>query len=805
MVNVIYYKIWRDVWHNKARTLQVVLIIAVGAFAVGLIIGARNLTLKAINTSWQAASPSMIKLAVDPPMSDEELLALKKIDGVAEVEGVLTSNFEWRLTPRDKWQAGALYARDDYGKQKMNTVKLVSGEWPHHKSLAVGEGFDTAFGVDEGDDIHLKINDREYVVPIRGVIYNAAQPPITVDMLQLYTTRERFSQLTGQENFNIIQTRDVVFDPAVQEQTDLAIQHHLDKLGVDSTGLSGPAGNRVTDPQTHPVQDELDAVFLILGVMGSLAIMLGLFLVYNTINAIVAEQIKQIGIMKAIGGRTGQILWIYLSTTLIYGLLASLIAIPLGAIGARYLALFLLNFFNTKLSLFTIDLPAAQIQVGVALLSPLVASMLPIMAGVRLTVRQALGGYGLEGAVGLLDRLVARLHRIPSTLLLTIGNTFSNKKRVFFLQMMLIGSGFIFMMVMGVRDSVIHTFTDELTTIHTYHVSLTFEEPERVKRIEALALGQPGVKAVEMWSVNQAGVRPAAQAEASVLDRSVRLFGAPIPTAMYLPQLRAGRWLQADDTYTVVLNSMLAKEVGVGLGDWITFDHGSEHESAWQVVGLLFDPLSDNSAHIPLTTLQREIGSVNQANTLWVQTRQADPGTAAAVAQTLRNFYDNERGLAVAPESTFGMPTISQISAEMLFRFNILIMLLAIMAIVIAVVGGIGLSGVLSLSVMERRREIGVMRAIGASSGRVAGIFIGEGILLGLLSWLLAIPLGIPAAYYMTTQGLALVLNLELIYHFTPFGPLYWLAIVIVLGLIASWLPARSAARLSVRESLAYQ
>ncbi|MEW5958988.1 MAG: ABC transporter permease [Chloroflexota bacterium] len=473
-MSVIYSKIWRDVWHNKARTLQVILIIALGAIAIGMVIGARNLIAEAMAISWQAASPSMINLQVDPPMNDNELLTLKKLKGVAEVEGVLTAGFEWRLTPDDEWQVGVLYARDDYADQKMNTVQLVSGEWPHQKNLAVGEGFDTAFGVYEGDNLQLKINDREYETSIEGVIYNAAQPPLAVDGLQLYTTRERFSQLTGQENFNIIQTRDVVFDQAIQEQADLAIQEHLAKLEINSAGLGGPGRDRVVDPQIHPLQDNLDTIFWILGVMGGLTIILGLFLVYNTINAILAEQVKQIGMMKAIGASAGQVLWIYLNASFIYGLFASLVAIPLGAVGARYLALFLLDLFNVNPGPFTVDPLAAQIQVGVALLSPLVASLFPIMAGVRLTVREALGSYGLEGAAAsLADRLVAHLHRVPYTLLLTLGNTFRNKNRVFFLQITLVGSGFVFMTVMGVRDSFIHTFTGALTSIHTY--DLIFE------------------------------------------------------------------------------------------------------------------------------------------------------------------------------------------------------------------------------------------------------------------------------------------------------------------------------------------
>lgn len=803
-MSVIYNKIWYDLWHNKARTLQVALIIAMGAFGIGLVIGARNLTTQAIGESWQAARPPMIQITVDPPVSDDDLLALEKIEGVAEAEGLMSTTFKWRRSPTEVWQNGTLQARDDYTDQKMLKFKAVSGGWPHRNSFAVAAGFDTYFDVAIGDTLYIEIDNRRHIIQIGSVLYEASNSPTFDSTLHLYTTRQRFSELTGQENFDVVQTRDVVFDQTAQEQTDLAMQHHLDKLEIDSSGMGGPFGERVIDPEVHPTQNIIDAVFLIMGLMGAATVILGLFLIYNTVNAIMTQQIKQIGVMKAIGGRVGQILWAYGVTIFVYGLLASLMAIPLAAVGSHYLTLFFLDLFNVEAVPFTLDPVAVFSQLAIAWLTPLAASLFPLLAGVRITVREAIGSYGLVGTAGLVDRLVAKMQRVPYTLLLTVGNTFRNKKRVFLIQTMLIGSGLIFMMVMGVRDSTTYTFTDKLTTIHKYDVTLSFEDPERIKRIETMALSQPQVKDVEMWSVNQADVRLASQAKASVLDKEASLFGLPLPATMYVPQIQAGRWLQPDDTYAVVLNTNLAGKVGVGVGDWVTFDHGLERESTWQVVGLLFDPLSNNSAHMPITTLQKEIGSVNRANTLWVQTSSADLDTTATIAQTLRDLYE-DRNITVAPESIFEMPTITEISEEVLFGYEIIVMLLTIMAIVIASVGGIGLSGVLSLSVLEQRREIGVMRAIGASSSRVARIFIGEGLILGLISWLLAVPLSIPAAYYLTTQGLTLALDDEIIYRFTPFGLVCWLIVIVVLAVVASWFPARSATRISVRESLMYQ
>ena len=135
---------------------------------------------------------------------------------------------------------------------------------------------------------------------------------------------------------------------------------------------------------------------------------------------------------------------------------------------------------------------------------------------------------------------------------------------------------------------------------------------------------------------------------------------------------------------------------------------------------------------------------------------------------------------------------------------NILITLLAGMAVIIAIVGGVALSGVLSINVLERRKEIGVMRAIGASSPQIFKLTVAEGLLLSWLSWLIALPLSLPAGWVLT-QGLSSLMGVELAYDVSLMGMLYWLGIVTVLAIGASMLPARGATRINVRETLAYQ
>jgi putative ABC transport system permease protein len=128
-----------------------------------------------------------------------------------------------------------------------------------------------------------------------------------------------------------------------------------------------------------------------------------------------------------------------------------------------------------------------------------------------------------------------------------------------------------------------------------------------------------------------------------------------------------------------------------------------------------------------------------------------------------------------------------------------------VMAVLLAVVGGIGLMGTMSINVIERTREIGVMRAIGAADGAIMRIVVVEGVLVGVMSWLIGALIAIPLSLGLSTVVGNTFLRSPLSYTFSVSGAALWLIIVVIIAALASMLPAWNASRISVRDVLAYE
>lgn len=805
-MNSLRFKLWHDLWSHKTRTLQVVLIIGIGAAAIGLIIATQNIVARRLADTWEASSPATIYLSMNPPVDDNTLAMLGHTEGVEAVEGYSLATVEWRLKPGDDWQPANLIARENYKSEHYNSLTLVSGQWPQNKTFALWQGTAAQAEIISAGQVDVRIGDHQYTVPVNGLIADVANRPSGMGThTQFYTTRERFDELIGVSGFNRLMAGAQPYSQ-VAHVADV-LQEKLKKIEVISSGAApseGPsAGNRIVNPQRHYSQDVADGIFLILELISVLALGLGLFLVYNTINAVISQQVDQIGIMKAIGASVLQIIGHYLSVVLTYAALALFIALPLSIVGSWGLSIIILKDFNIGPGTFTLPWFAIAVQVAVALLSPLVASLVPVIRGAYTTVREAISTYGLNTNVGWLERSLTQLKRVPRTAILIVTNTFRHRSRVALTQIALVLSGLIFMMVLSVADATRYTFGDLMFSILQFNINLQFQSPQHIESVEVLTLAHPGITSVEMWAGQSGTIRLKGTLE-NKDDPEALLLGVPVPTKLYSPQMRGGRWLEPSDSHAIVLNEILAQKAGVEIGDWIVLDRGVLlGETEWRVVGLLFDPMLTTSALVPRNTLLREFGQSDKASMIFVQTDRTDAASEAAVAADLRKLYETQQ-FALAPGAPFGAITRTEITNGIVNQFGILVFVLATMAVVMGAVGSMVLSGTLSLSVLERRREFGVMRAIGATDGAIGRLFIGEGLSLGWLSWLVAWPLSIPASWFMV-QVLSNVIGMGLVFHYTFTGPLYWLIIVSFLSIAASWFPARSGMRMSVRESLVYQ
>ncbi|MEZ4595066.1 MAG: FtsX-like permease family protein, partial [Chloroflexota bacterium] len=227
-------------------------------------------------------------------------------------------------------------------------------------------------------------------------------------------------------------------------------------------------------------------------------------------------------------------------------------------------------------------------------------------------------------------------------------------------------------------------------------------------------------------------------------------------------------------------------------------------EAEWQVVGtykvVYGGGFVTEALYAPLPAVMDAIGQVDRASLLYVQTESEDEGVVTAVSTDLQNMFE-ARNMDI---DLFTSATKGEERLEIENQFFPIVGMFISLASLVATVGGMGLMGSLGISVVERTREIGVMRAIGARSPTIVSLFIMEGVLQGVLSWLVAVPLA-----FFISQPLArllgqTMLELDLDYAFNWTAVFIWLISIILISVLAAIWPARQATRISVRESLAY-
>jgi putative ABC transport system permease protein len=799
-MSVIWDKLWSDLWHHKVRTLLASLSISIGVLALGFIIGLMDQLIPTWNRAHRAIRPASIYMHLDQRIGEEAVHALQRIDGVAGVEPMNERMIRYRLTPDEPWRDGMLIMRDNYKEQQYSLLQLKHGEWPQRNTMGIDYRSAALLGLHAGDRVIFELDGTDRALPLSGKIryHFIASPEFGFDSHFFVDAQglERFGVPAGEYQQLMIQ----VTPPYSEELARSVASEVKDKLS--SIGIS-VGTTFYNDPDEHWAQDFFDGLSLVMHILAVTALLLSVVLIYNTLAALITQQTNQIGILKAIGARTLMIMRLYLAGVLVYGVLALLISLPLSTVLSHVMAVYFLDIFNVSYNTFQVSQRALLVQIGAALLVPLLAALIPVFNGTRITVRQAIASYGLGDRMGgtWFERTIDRLGGswLAAPVQMALSNMFRRRSRLVLTQMVLITAGTLYLIVMTLSSSINLTVDTELAR-RNYHMQFVFADNHRISHLEALLENQPHITHTEAWFSHPATLLRAGQATREA-GAGTLLVGVIPDSDLYRPRVVAGRWLLPGDDRALVLNEQTAEENGIQVGDMVTLDLGEMGDDSWQVVGFyrVLSVLPEPEFVYATRSALYRITTRYPVNHLLVQTTSDDPAFVEQMTRRLEILFE-QRNWDIRETRT--VVEDRQFFANF---FNQYLPMLLILALMTALVGSIGLMGALSISVIERTREIGVLRAIGAQTPHLMRMLILEGVAQVSISWLAAVPLSFVFGQYMAALMGHALFDVNLDYRYHVWAVFFWLVAVLGIGVFASVLPARNAARISVRESLSYE
>jgi putative ABC transport system permease protein len=790
-------KVISDLWGDKTRTALVVASIAVGVFAIGMIISSFGILNVDINASYAASNPANIEIATDP-FYEDFLRVIEKVPGVSQVEGRQAISIQARRD-HENWQSVNLIGVPDFENSQINQVSSIEGvQSPGRNEILFSYNLMNNTGFQVGDEIEIELPDGStHTLTMVGLVSDQQSArPTSRGISNAFVTMDTIRALGLGSHFNRIWITtdgdggDEEFIGAVSADVEDKIESHNRAVYRTEEHKSNE----------HPMVYTILAMLGVLGALGVLITILSASLIVNTLNALLTQQMRQIGVMKLIGARSFQILGMYLGLIVSYSVIALIIAIPLGAVVGYGLASFVSILLGAEIGGFRVIPVAVAVQVVIAFLIPLGAGFFPVNKGAKTNVRRAISNYrpsAIAAKQSLLNRSGSWVRWISRPILLSFRNTFRKKGRLILTIFTLTIAGAVFIGVFNVRASMNHVM-DQLMQHFLGDVTITFNQPYYIKKVERDLLSVPGVIGVEGWGGAGADILD----ENDELVTGLSIVAPPMDTQLLDVDILAGRWLRPDDKNAMVVSDTIYDFYpDLQPGDTLNIEISGTSEEEWEVVGIysFVSMLGDPMAYANFETVADKINLPNQASSFRITTAGAQGESLQALIYRINQQLE-DRNYAVQSIRAGEIQRESSTTAV-----NTLVIFLLIMALLTAFVGSIGLMGTMSINVLERTREIGVMRTIGAVDAVVMQSVIIEGLVIGLITWIIAIGLSYPiSSALLNIIGQAMAgSSFDLV--FTFLGVFVWLGVVVILSIVASVMPARNAARLTINEVLAYE
>jgi putative ABC transport system permease protein len=780
---------WRDLLAHPGRTATVLFALVLGLWGMGTVFVSYVVMHNDLNENFLRTEPAhLILTSADFGRLDIE--RVRQFPGVAGAEFRNLTKVRIEIGP-DQWIPLWLYSVPDFADSQLAHLNYQSGEAipPRGTMLVERNGLQIA-DIDIGRQPRIRVGHEVITAPVSGVTFDAAQPPSTQEsFIYAYVSPQTYSDWTGQQTPQrlIIRFADVASASDV-EPHQKALTEQLSAWGVRTQTALLPGF------EEHPHQWQLNTILFVVFAVGCLMFILSAVLVNQLMKASLAQQVRQIGVMKAIGAQRRQIISLYLMSLLALGAIASTLAIPLAVLCGKAYAQFvsgILNFdvLTAQLPWFTYGVLVAS---GIGM--PILFSMGTVLRGTRINVVSALYDYGVNVPLTMSVKERTARARGPVLLQLAQRNLRRSRQRLWVTLLSMALGVAIFNTGFNVRQS-LQTLLDDVATAIGYDVQVVFAQPLAETEARALFTNLENVKTVQSW----AGGLGLLQSEALSTESGVGVIALPYDDVMLNLPLVAGKWLSGQPEEVVfneqALNQFGSPKVGDRLP--VTINGDTLLLTLTGVVKQLDLP----KIYVDQAYFNQVINHSGDINTL---SFQAVDNRYDAVLELKQQI---ERRLLSSEWPVLYVVSEAERVKVIFDHLNVILSSLIFLSLLVLVVSAIGLASSTSVSVMERTREIGVMRAMGATPTDIFRLLTWEGLLVSLFSIALGLMLSLPlSAHAAEFFGLLMLSEANaLSFQFSVSGLWITLLFTVGFGWLASRIPAQAATALSTRDALAYE
>ncbi len=775
-MSVLWHKAWRDLRVRPARSLLTLVGILIGvAGVVAVVMTGRNLAW-AQRQAYQHHSQADLTIWVWNA-GESDVRALEALPGVAAAERRAVAYTQWRAGNR--WLDIQLEGIERFEDIRVNQMSLLEGHFPGRGEIALeGTARDLA-PLRIGQQIEVRGPAGEILhLTVSGFTRTPYYPAASILRFTVgYVPAATVRPFLGTRGDNRLLIR--LEAPDQREETGVQIRELLDRRRLPYWSL------QAHDPETFTGHRELQTLLRLMTALSILGVVISAFLVMNTLAAIVAEEVREIGILQALGATRWQILQVYFRAGLTYALVGTPPGLLAGHLGGQWLTSYLGYLLNVDVGRFALDPMATGLGVLVGLGVTVPAALFPAWRGSRVTVRQATTGYGIraEPGQGFLSRWP-----LPPLWAFPLRNLARRPIRSL-TTLLVVAVAVAAFLSSRITLASLERSISTLFDVYAADAWVWFDAPVG-DGFAAELRTVPGVEAAEGWNISYCILG----------GERVRLWGLPPQTTLYRYDLVAGRWFLPGEKGTAVLSLDLAQRQGYGVGDVVELEIGGQIFRLG-AVGIVQDEaifgLGDaplGKVFLPLKVVQRIYGMGDLVSFFALKMERDDRdylnGVLAGIEHKFRTLHPTTEAMYVGyDQAREGTRIVGGLLNAM-----------------VAIVGGVGMVGILNtqtLNVLERRREIGVLRTLGAQWTHLRRFFLLEGVILGTLGFFLGLPAG-----WALAQGLVGIISATLItlrFTLLPIDVMWSLFLALLLSTLAGVLPALAAAQLRPVEVLRYE